>query len=56
MEKELSGTILLEYDMEIKPTKLVRGKCLAKMITQSNCDVLGVNLLDCCPSASNQIE
>ena len=47
---------LLEYDLEIKPTKLVRGQGLAKMMTQSNCDVLGVNLLDCDPSTSNHIE
>ena len=49
-------TILLEYDLEINPTKLVRWQGLANMMTQSNCDVLGVNLLDCGPSASNQNE
>ena len=48
--------VLLEYDLEIKPTKLVRGKGLAKMMNQSNCDVLGVKFLDCGPSALNQIE
>ena len=48
--------VLLEYDLEINPTKLVRWQGLANMMTQSNCDVLGVNLLDCGPSASNQNE
>jgi hypothetical protein len=28
---------ILEYDMEIKPTKLVKGQGLAKMIAGSNC-------------------
>ena len=43
---------LLEYDLEIKPRKLVRGKGLDNMMTQSNCDVLGVNFLDCDSSNS----
>ena len=37
--------ILFEYDLEIKPTKLVKGQDLEKMSAQSNCDVLGVNFL-----------
>ena len=48
--------VLLEYDLETTPTKLVRGQGLAKMMTQSNCDVLGVNLPDYGQSASNHIE
>ena len=36
---------LLEYDLEIKPTKLVKGQGLAQLMTQSNFDVLGINFL-----------
>ena len=25
-----------EYDLEIKPTKLIKGQCLAQMLTESN--------------------
>ena len=39
---------LLEYDIEIKPTKLVKGQGLAKLMAQSNCEVLGVNFFDLC--------
>ena len=37
--------VLLEYDLEIKPTKLVKGKVLARLIAQSNYDILGINFL-----------
>ena len=37
--------VLLEYDLEIKPTKLVKGQGLAKFMEQSNCDLLGINFL-----------
>lgn len=37
--------VLLEYDMEIKPTKLVKGYSLAKLMEQSNYDVLGINFI-----------
>jgi len=37
--------VLLEYDMEIRPTKLVKGQSLAKLMTKSNCDVLGINMI-----------
>ena len=33
---------LLEYDIEIKPTKLVKGQGLAKMMTNSNCESLQI--------------
>ena len=36
---------LLEYDIEIKPTKLVKGKGLAKMMANSNCEALQINFL-----------
>jgi len=37
--------VLLEYDLEIRPTKLVKGQGLAKLMTKSNCDVLGINMI-----------
>ena len=48
--------VLLEYDLEIKPSKQVKGQGLDKMMTQSNRDVFAGNLLDCGPSYSNHIE
>ena len=33
-------TVLLEYDIEIKPTKLIKGQGLARMMTDSHCDSL----------------
>ena len=32
--------VLLEYDIEINPTKFIKGQGLAKMMTDSNCDSL----------------
>ena len=31
---------LLEYDIKIKPTKLIKGQGLAKMMANSNCESL----------------
>jgi hypothetical protein len=31
---------LLEYDLHIKPTKLIKGKGLAKLLSDSNCKAL----------------
>ena len=39
--------LLLECDIEIKPTKLVKGHGLAKMMTDSHCDSLQLNFLAC---------
>jgi hypothetical protein len=36
---------LLEYNLEIKPTKLIKGQGLAQMMTQSNFELLGVNFI-----------
>jgi hypothetical protein len=36
---------MLEYDLEIKPTKLIKGQGLTKLMVQSNCDVLGINFI-----------
>ena len=33
-----------EYDLEIKPTKLVKGQGLTKLLAESNCRALGINL------------
>ena len=38
--------VLLEYDLEIKPTKLIKGMGLAKLMAQSNLDSLGINFMD----------
>ena len=34
---------LLEYDLDIKPIKLIKGQGLAKLLTESNCQALGIN-------------
>lgn len=34
-----------EYDLDIKPNKLVKGQGLAKLLTESNFKALGINLL-----------
>jgi hypothetical protein len=31
---------LLEYDLHIKPTKLIKGQGLAKLLSESNCKML----------------
>ena len=38
--------VLLEYDLEIRPTKLIKGMGLAKLMAQSNLDSLGINFID----------
>ena len=44
---------LLEYDINIKPTKLVKGQGLAKMMTNSICESLQINFLS---NQSNQLD
>ena len=39
---------ILEFDLEIKPTKLIKDQGLAKMLAESNCKVLGVNFNNTC--------
>jgi hypothetical protein len=39
---------ILEFDLEIKPTKLVKGQGLAKLLAESNCRALGASLLNTC--------
>ena len=45
--------MLLEYDIEIKPTKLIKGQGLAKMMTDSHYDSLQLNFL---AGQSDQVE
>ena len=37
---------ILEYDMEIKPTKLIKGQGLAKLMTETNFQAMDINELD----------
>ena len=37
---------VMEYDMDIKPTKLVNGQGLDKLLAESNCQVLDLNLME----------
>jgi len=37
--------VLLEYDLEIKSTKLIKGQGLAKLMAQSNNDTLSISLI-----------
>jgi hypothetical protein len=34
---------ILEFDLEIKPTKLIKGQGLAKLLAESNCKAVGIN-------------
>ena len=45
---------LLEYDIEIRPTKLVKGQGLAKLMAQSNHEALGINFFESCIDTSAQ--
>ena len=35
----------MEYDVNIKPTKLVKGQGLEKLLADSNCQALGLHLM-----------
>ena len=35
----------MEYDVEIKPTKLVKGQGLERLLSDSNCASLGIHLI-----------
>jgi hypothetical protein len=37
---------ILEFDLEIKPTKLVKGQGLSRLLDESNCKSLGVNFMN----------
>ena len=32
-----------EFDIEVKPTKLVKGLGLAKLMAKENCELMGIN-------------
>eukprot|EP00253_Pinus_taeda_P009640 PITA_09640 len=34
-----------EYELEIKPTKLIKGQGLAKILSESNCQALGISMI-----------
>jgi hypothetical protein len=36
---------LIEFDIEVKPTKMVKGQGLAILMTEDNCDLLGINFI-----------
>jgi hypothetical protein len=38
-------TVMLEYNLKINPTNLIKGQGLTKLMVQSNCDVLGINFI-----------
>jgi hypothetical protein len=46
---------ILEFDLEIKPTKLVKGHDLARLLVESNCKALGVHFVNSC-SENQQVE
>jgi hypothetical protein len=46
---------ILEFDLEINPTKLVKGQGLANLLVESNCKYLGVNFINTC-SKNQQAE
>jgi hypothetical protein len=50
-------TKILEYDLTIKPTQLIKGQGLAKLMTESNCKAIGLyHLSDKAHDSSFQIE
>jgi hypothetical protein len=36
---------MIEFDIEVKPTKLVKGQGLAKLMKEENCDILDINFI-----------
>ena len=36
---------LIEFDIEVNPTNLVKGQGLDKLMDEENCDLLGMNLI-----------
>ena len=37
---------ILEYDLEIRPTKLTKGQGLAQLMAESNLQALDINMVD----------
>ena len=44
---------LIEFDVKVKPTKLVKGLGLAKLVAKENCELMGINFT-CVKSAKVQ--
>ena len=40
---------LIEFNIELKPTKLVRGQGLARLMAEENCKTLDINLTSMIP-------
>ena len=38
--------VILEYDLEIKPMKLIKGQGLAQLMAKSNLQALDINMVD----------
>ena len=38
--------VILEYDLEIKPNKLIKDQGLARLMAESNFEALDINMLD----------
>ena len=36
---------IMEYDVDIRPTKIVKGRGLAKLLVESNCQALGLRVM-----------
>ena len=36
---------ILEYDIEIKPTELIKGQGLARLMAETNCNALDINFI-----------
>jgi hypothetical protein len=39
---------ILKFDLEIKPTKLIKGQGLAKLLAEANCQALGISFINEC--------
>jgi hypothetical protein len=39
---------ILEFDLEIKPTKLIKGQSLAKLLAEANFQALGISFINEC--------
>jgi hypothetical protein len=39
---------ILDFDLEIRPTKLIKGQGLAKLLAEENCKDLGLDLINEC--------
>ena len=36
---------LIEFDIEVKPTRIVKGQGPAKLMDEEDCDLLGMNII-----------